>query len=83
LGVDGAILCHITRPGSRSSDAIQFPFGDLTVENDAKHIYLFTDRSEKDFSSKMMAFQYSMQDLAGNEGLREGREKCSVCEQEG
>ncbi|KAH8771186.1 hypothetical protein F5882DRAFT_381743 [Hyaloscypha sp. PMI_1271] len=68
LDVDGAILCHIARSGSRSSDAFQFPFGDLTVENDAKHIYSFTDRSDKDFSSKMLAFQYSMQDLGGNGG---------------
>lgn len=71
LGVDGAILCHIInfyqlyRSGSRNSDTFRFPFGDLTVENDAKHIYAFTDRSDTDFSSKKLPFQYSMQDLGG------------------
>jgi len=71
LGVDGAILCHIInfyqlyRSGSRNSDTFRFPFGDLTLENDAKHIYAFTGRSDTDFSSKKLPFQYSMQDLGG------------------
>jgi hypothetical protein len=35
------------------------------LENDAKHIYAFTGRSDTDFSSKKLPFQYSMQDLGG------------------
>lgn len=71
LIVDGEILCHIInlyqlyRTGARNGDTYRFPFGDLTVGNDAKHIYSFTGRSDTDFASKKQPFQYRMQDLGG------------------
>jgi hypothetical protein len=66
LDVDGAVLCHIINLyqlytlGSRNSDTYRFPFGELTVDDNAKHIFAFTGRSVADLFSKKLPFQYSI-----------------------
>jgi hypothetical protein len=75
LAVDGAMLCHIInfyslyRSGQRNPHIYQLPFGDLTVVDDAKHIYTFAGLSDADFASEKLPFRYSMEDVYGT---REG-----------
>jgi hypothetical protein len=71
LAVDGVLLCHIInlyqlyRSGARRHGIYRFPFGDLALEDDAKHVYTLTGLSDTDFSSEKLPFRYSMEDVKG------------------